>query len=102
MFMNMHWNKGQSEMTSNVMLSDPTQRNLWSDIYDLILMRLVQSGIEIHVRCPMFLHKRILRSYFNQIALSVTRPTSRKLLRIKVTPDLHLTYSKNGGIWGWY
>ena len=22
---------------------------------------------------------------------------SRKLLRIKVTPDLHLTYSKNGG-----
>ena len=24
-------------------------------------------------------------------------PTSRKLLRIKVTPDLHLTYSKNGG-----
>ena len=25
------------------------------------------------------------------------RPTSRKLLRIKVTPDLHLTYSKNGG-----
>ena len=24
-------------------------------------------------------------------------PASRKLLRIKVTPDLHLTYSKNGG-----
>ena len=23
--------------------------------------------------------------------------TSRKLLRIKVTPDLYLTYSKNGG-----
>ena len=23
--------------------------------------------------------------------------TSRKLLRIKVTPDLHLTYRKNGG-----
>ena len=23
--------------------------------------------------------------------------TSRKLLHIKVTPDLHLTYSKNGG-----
>ena len=23
--------------------------------------------------------------------------TSRKLLRMKVTPDLHLTYSKNGG-----
>ena len=23
--------------------------------------------------------------------------TSRKLLRIKVTPDLHLIYSKNGG-----
>ena len=26
-----------------------------------------------------------------------SRITSRKLLRIKVTPDLHLTYSKNGG-----
>ena len=26
-----------------------------------------------------------------------TTATSRKLLRIKVTPDLHLTYSKNGG-----
>ena len=25
------------------------------------------------------------------------RLTSRKLLRIKVTPDLHLKYSKNGG-----
>ena len=27
---------------------------------------------------------------------------SWKLLRIKVTPDLHLAYSKNGGTWGWY
>ena len=26
--------------------------------------------------------------------------TSRKLLSIKATPDLHLTYSKNGGILG--
>ena len=26
-----------------------------------------------------------------------TNTPSRKLLRIKVTPDLHLTYSKNGG-----
>ena len=26
----------------------------------------------------------------------ITKP-SRKLLRVKVTPDLHLTYSKNGG-----
>ena len=25
------------------------------------------------------------------------KKASRKLLRIKVTPDLHLTYSKNGG-----
>ena len=24
-------------------------------------------------------------------------PTSRKHIRTKVTPDLHLTYSKNGG-----
>ena len=28
---------------------------------------------------------------------SSMRISSRKLLRIKVTPDLHLTYSKNGG-----
>ena len=28
--------------------------------------------------------------------------TSRKLLRIKVTPDLHLTYSKNGENLWWY
>ena len=26
-----------------------------------------------------------------------TETTSRKLLRITVTPDLHLTYNKNGG-----
>ena len=26
-----------------------------------------------------------------------TQYTTRKLLRLKVTPDLHLTYSKNGG-----
>ena len=31
------------------------------------------------------------------IALNNTKQPSRKLLRIKVTPDLHLTYSKNGG-----
>ena len=29
--------------------------------------------------------------------VSVIGHPSRKLLRIKVTPDLHLTYSKNGG-----
>ena len=28
---------------------------------------------------------------------NVTGTSSRKLLRIKVTPDLHLKYSKNGG-----
>ena len=28
---------------------------------------------------------------------AICSSTSRKLLRIKVTPDLHLTYSKNGG-----
>ena len=27
--------------------------------------------------------------------------TARKHLRTKVTPDLHLTYSKNGETWGW-
>ena len=32
MLMNIHWNIGQSEKTFIVMLSDPTQRNLWSDI----------------------------------------------------------------------
>ena len=28
---------------------------------------------------------------------SFLKLSSRKLLRLKVTPDLHLTYSKNGG-----
>ena len=31
----------ESETTFNAMLSDPTQQHLWSDIKDLILMRLV-------------------------------------------------------------
>ena len=31
------------------------------------------------------------------IMFGLRTSTSRKLLRIKVTPDLHLTYSKNGG-----
>ena len=35
------------------------------------------------------------RHWINLVALEPS--TSRKLLRIKVTPDLHLTYSKNGG-----
>ena len=29
--------------------------------------------------------------------IDIAIQASRKLLRIKVTPDLHLTYSKNGG-----
>ena len=33
----------------------------------------------------------------NQFCVQNFKETSRKLLRIKVTPDLHLTYSKNGG-----
>ena len=34
---------------------------------------------------------------FKQQATPNRKTTSRKILRIKVTPDLHLTYSKNGG-----
>ena len=33
--------------------------------------------------------------FYNSFKINIY--TSRKLLRIKVTPDLHLTYSKNGG-----
>ena len=36
------------------------------------------------------------------LILPFTSKTSRKLLRIKVTPDLHLTYSINGGNLGLY
>ena len=36
---------------------------------------------------------RIVQKVAEQLAWN----SSRKLLRIKVTPDLHLTYSKNGG-----
>ena len=35
--------------------------------------------------------------YLNQQRLKEITRTSRKLLRIKVTLDLHLTYYKNGG-----
>ena len=31
------------------------------------------------------------------LSTQVLQQSSRKILRIKVTPDLHLTYSKNGG-----
>ena len=40
--------------------------------------------------------------YIPKCAAPVTILTSRNLLRIKVIPDLHLTYSKNEGNWGWY
>ena len=38
-----------------------------------------------------------LTDNFHIIIYSICLTSSRKLLRIKVTPDLHLTYSKNGG-----
>ena len=48
------------------------------------------------------IHKKEGGSYYVVSAVSNTHAgsistTSRKPLRIKVTPDLHLTYSKNGG-----
>ena len=36
-------------------------------------------------------------AYLTLSTASGIEVTSRKHLRIKVTPDLHLTYSKNGG-----
>ena len=36
-------------------------------------------------------------TWCSSCSLRMRKHTSRKLLRIKVTPDLHLTYSKNGG-----
>ena len=56
--------------------------------------------------CPkakLKLHKRPYKARFiaNSSSCTTTKLskllTSRKLLRIKVTQDLHLTYSKNGG-----
>ena len=41
-----------------------------------------------------FLQLSLLKRFF-QMPCSGKRCPSRKLLRIKVTPDLHLTYSKN-------
>ena len=35
------------------------------------------------------------------LSVSLQYLTSRKHLRTKVTSDFHLTYSKNGEIWGW-
>ena len=36
-------------------------------------------------------------TYFEILRDEAKKPTSRKLLRIKVTPDLHIPYSRNGG-----
>ena len=36
-------------------------------------------------------------SFYHFLKMMTENFTSRKLLCIKVTPDLHLTYSKNGG-----
>ena len=41
--------------------------------------------------------KQSLKIYFMHTRTCVGAGTSRKHLRTKVTPDLHLTYSKNGG-----
>ena len=41
-----------------------------------------------------------MSSYWSEVDTVLAWNTSRKLLRINVTPDLHLTYSKNGGILG--
>ena len=49
--------------------------------------------IRLNVQCDRFTCS--LRTNYCRIWLRIL--TSRKLLRIKVTPDLHLTYSKNGG-----
>ena len=38
-----------------------------------------------------------LKVHKNKMTLKIDRLPSRKRFRIKVTPDLHLTYSKNGG-----
>ena len=43
------------------------------------------------------LNRSICEEIIPLIFAMVARATSRKLLHIKVTPDLQLTYSKNGG-----
>ena len=46
---------------------------------------------------PPFFFSVITGQDWSMIFIEQWSVTSRKLLRIKVTPDLHLTYSKNGG-----
>ena len=52
--------------------------------------------------------KMCIKSDFEEIILKlatygqIEKKASRKLLRLKVTPDLHLRYIKNGETWGWY
>ena len=43
---------------------------------------------------------RLLTATIASVRSILSPDPSRKLLRIKVTPDLHLTYCKNGGILG--
>ena len=39
----------------------------------------------------------LVSAYHGRVVVAHPKSASRNLLRIKVTPELHLTYSKNGG-----
>ena len=69
-----------------------------------IFLNLYKSVVRRHLEytytiwSPMFKKDKILIENLQRRATRLVKCVpSRKLLRIKVTPDLHLTYSKNGG-----
>ena len=98
-----------------LMLSFRTDRSgqtMQTQIRQLLEEQSDQDSVYIvcHSVCIFWTHYSVLKRYCSTFRIftsfsgvwifrnfTVTPIPSRKLLRIKVTPDLHPTYSKNGG-----
>ena len=73
----------------------------WYNVFEPVIARIPQSVFEGGYTCILMpTEKRTLMSavtYVNTCMQYIAFLSSRKHLRTKVTQDLHLTYSKNGG-----
>ena len=80
----------QSENPTHfIYCSDSRKETVW--IY------IGRIGFTLFRRFRRFRRAELHAMYSTKISSEAQLSPSRKLLRIKVTPDLHLTYSKNGG-----
>ena len=66
---------------------------------DVLFVNWIPFGASLMKKCGkhVIIYKYFMPMIADILIVGVTVFSSRKLLRIKVTPDLHLTYSKNGG-----